>query len=153
MPRLLLLLALIWIPFLSIFGFANPTLAASVGDSYPHIAFHVFAPVLLVTAFVLVQRFRLSAPTRLQRALAWILTVTVPLAVLGNLVELVAAVVRLAQDGWVSLPTPDVFAPGSHLHALAANVTVPSLMVSMLAAGMLVLSAALQGRRKLEPVG
>ena len=145
MKRLVLLVALIWVPFLSIFLFA------SLGDtSYPHIAFHVFALALLVPGVVVAHRVRLAVTTRTQRLLGGILAVTVPLAVVGNFLELVTAVVRLAQDGWVNQDTSDIWEEGSHVWV--ANLTVPSMMASMLIALVLVAATAVQGRRRLEPV-
>jgi hypothetical protein len=64
--------------------------------------------------------------------------------------ELVTAVVRLAEDGWVNKDTADVFVRGPH--AVVATLTVPSMMLSMLGALALVAVAAVQGRRRLETV-
>lgn len=150
MKRPLVLVALVWVPFVSIFGFASPALADAVGDSHPHVAFHVFSPALLVGALVLARRMVHEAATRSQRVLLRVLLVTVSVAVVGNLVELVAAVRRLAADGWQSLRTPDVF-EGPGLHQVGANLTIPGLMVSMLLVLAFALTAALQGRRRLEP--
>jgi hypothetical protein len=145
----LLLLALTWVPFVSLFAFASPAVSEALGDSYPHMAFHVASPALLATAFLVARRFRGVAPTRLQRTLTGVLLVTLPLAVLGNLLELAAAVRRFAEDGWVSRPTPDIF-EGGGAHAWAANLTVPAHMLSMLVVLVLVVTAAVQGSRRLE---
>ena len=139
------LLVLVWVPFLAVFAFASPSVIDAAGDSYPHVAFHVLSLALLVPAVLTARSWLPAAPTRTQRVCTRILLVTVPLAVLGNLVELAAAVLRLAQDGWESLRTPGIFEEGVHLWA--ANLTVPSLMVSMLAAMVLVIAHAVQGRR------
>ena len=150
MKRPLVLVALVWVPFVSIFGFASPALADAVGDSHPHVAFHLFSPVLLVAALVLARRMLGEAATRTQRVLLRVLLVTVAVAVLGNVFELVAAVRRLAADGWQSLRTPEVF-EGPGLHQVGANLTIPGLMVSMLLVLALALAVLLQGRRRLEP--
>jgi hypothetical protein len=144
----LLVLALTWVPFLSLFAFASPAVSGSLGDSYPHIAFHLFSPALLATAFVVTRRFLRTAPTRLQRVLAGVLVVTLPLAVVGNILELATAVLRFAEDGWVSRPTPDIFETGAH--AWAANITVPAHMLSMVTGLVLVVAVAVQGTRRLE---
>jgi hypothetical protein len=145
----LLLLALTWVPFISLFAFASPAVSEGLGDSYPHMAFHVVSPALLAGAFLVARRFRSDAPTRLQRALAGVLMVTLPLAMLGNLLELAAAVRRFAQDGWVSRPTPDIF-EGGGAHAWAANLTIPAHMLSMAVVLVLVVSVAVQRSRRLE---
>lgn len=146
MKRPLVLVALVWVPFLSIFGFASPVVADALGDSHPHVAFHLVSPALLVPAVLLARRQLREADTRAQRVLLRVLTVTLGVAVVGNVVELVAAVRRLAADGWVSLRTPDVF-EGPGLHQVGANLTIPSLMVSMLLVLVLALATLLQGRR------
>lgn len=145
MKRHWVLVALIWSPFLSIFGFA------SLGDSsYPHIAFHLFALALLVPAAVLARRAGSATASRTQRVLGRVLFVSLPLAVLGHLLELGAAVVRFGQDGWVNRDTADVWEEGPHLWA--SNLTVPVMMVSMLAVGALAVATELRSRRRLEPV-
>lgn len=74
MRRALLVLALVWVPFLSIFGFA------AIGDSsHPHIAFHLVAIPLLVGAFVVLRRLRRDGG-RTVRVVAAVLLVTVALA-------------------------------------------------------------------------
>lgn len=145
----LLLLALIWLPFVTIFAFANPSLTERVGDSHPHVVYHLLAAGLLVGAILVVRRLRAGRLTRAGRAATAVLLVTLPLAILGNLAELVTAVSRLAEDGWESLLTPDLFEEGAH--ATAASLTIPSLMLSMVTALTLVVIVAL-GRRRLEPV-
>ena len=146
MRRLLLLTALTWLPFLSIFFFA------SQGDtSFWHISIHVFALTLLGWGCRVAWSARSAAATPAQRALGWVLSVTLPLAVLGHVLELLAAVVRLGQDGWVSKDTADLWERGPHLWA--SNLTIPAMMLSMLAVLAFVVLAATQGRRRLEPVG
>lgn len=151
MSRVLVLVALVWVPFLAVFGFASPLVADAVGDSYPHVAFHVLAPLMLVGALVIDRRLLRDAHSRSQRSLLWLLSVTLTVAVVGNLVELAAAVRRLAADGWVSLRTPDVF-EGGGLHGVGANLTIPGLMLSMVAVLALAVTVAVQHRRRLEPV-
>jgi hypothetical protein len=146
MKRPLLLMALVWVPFVSIFAFAAPSLADRVGDSHPHVAFHVLSAVLLAAAFVLARRLLREATGRTQRILLRVLSVTVAVAVVGNLVELAAAVRRLADDGWQSLRTPDVF-EGPGLHAWGANLTIPGLMLSMVVVLAFVTVTAFGGRR------
>jgi MFS superfamily sulfate permease-like transporter len=150
--RMVLLVALIWVPFLAIFGFASPAVTDAIGDSYPHMAFHVLAAVLLVSALVLLVRLRRETPDRLPRVLFGILTVTVSVAVIGNLVELVAAVNRFASDGWVSRRTEDLFGPHAGLHTLGANLTIPALMASMVLVLVSTGVTALKRRRNLESV-
>jgi hypothetical protein len=101
-------------------------------------------------ATVVAWRSRQATATRAQQVLIWILSVTVPLAVLGIALELLTAVVRLGQDGWVNRDTADVWVQGPH--AVVANLTIPSLMISMLAVLVLVVTVAVQGRRRLESV-
>lgn len=145
MRRVLVLAALVWVPFLSLFAFA------AMGDrSHPHLAFHVFALALLVPAAVLAQRLRTGVTTRTQRALAWVLAVAVPLAVVGHVLELGVAVSRFAADGWVDRDTSDLWVSGPH--QWAANLTVPAMMIAMLASVVLLGATVLQGRRRLEPV-
>ena len=146
MKRLSVLLVLVWLPFVSIFGFASPALTEEVGDSYPHMAFHVFSPLLLGGAFVNARGLHREAGTRLQRGLLRGLTVTLPLAVLGNLAELGTAVARFAGDDWESRATPDVFEE-SGPHLWASNLTIPTLMASMLLVLALLVAHAVQSRR------
>jgi hypothetical protein len=138
--RALVLAALVWVPFLSIFWFA------SQGDtSHPHLAFHVVALGLLVPAAVLAWRARASVPTRAQRALAWVLSFTLPLAVAGHVVELGVALQRFAADGWVDRDTSDLWVSGPH--QWAANLTVPAMMLSMVCTLALVVLSAVGARR------
>ena len=145
MQRPLLMLALIWVSFLLVFPFA-----AQGDTSYLHISAHSLQLPLLGFATALVWRSRQAAATRAQQVLIWILSVTVPLAVLGVALELLTAVVRLGQDGWVNRDTADVWVQGPH--AVVANLTIPSLMISMLAVLVLVVTVAVQRRRRLESV-
>lgn len=133
MPRPLVLVALVWVPFLSIFGFA------AMGDrSHPHLAFHLVALALLVPATVLAWRIRSIARTRAQRVLGGVLSVTVPVAVVGHLLELAVALDRFAADGWVDRDTADLWVSGPH--QWAANVTIPAMLLSMVVSLALVLS-------------
>lgn len=142
----LILLGLVWIAFLVVFPFA------AMGDtSFLHIGFHLVQMPLLVTATVLAWRYRRAAVTRTQRVLGWVLSVSLPAAVVGVVLELVTAVVRLGEDGWVNKDTADVWERGPH--ALVASLTVPSLMVSMLAVLALVATTAVKGRRHAETDG
>ncbi len=146
MKRPVLIAVLAWAAFFAFIFFA------SLGDSsFPHIAAHVVQLALLVPAVRLIWQMKKVLPTRLQRVLSWSLSVTLPLAVVGISIELVAAVVRLGQDGWVNKETHDIWEHGAHMWA--ANLTVPSLMLSMVASLVLVAAAAIQRRRRLEPVG
>lgn len=150
--RMVLLVALIWVPFLAIFGFASPAVTDAIGDSYPHMAFHALAAVLLVNALVLLVRLRRETPDRPRRVVFGILTVTVSVAVIGNLVELVAAVSRFVSDGWVSRRTEDLFGPDAGLHTLGANLTIPALMASMVLVLVATALTAVKRRRSLESV-
>ena len=139
----LTLLGLVWIAFLTIFPFA------AAGDtSFLHIAAHLVQLPLLVAATLLAWRQRRRATTRVQHALGWVLAVSVPAAVVGVGLELVTAVVRLAEDGWVNRDTADVFESGPH--ALVASLTGPSMMFSMLA---VLAPVRVVGLRRRSPVG
>jgi len=136
----------VWIAFLAIFPFA------AAGDtSFLHIGFHVVQLPMLLAATLLAWRQRRASVTRAQRALGWVLSVSVPAAVVGVGLELVTAVARLAEDGWVNRDTADVWERGPH--AVVASLTIPSMMVSMLAVLALVVTAAVQGRRRPEDGG
>lgn len=152
MKRPLVLLALVWVPFVLIFGFAAPPLVDALGDSHPHIAFHLVSGSALAAAFVGVRRRLRDVRSGVQRVLMRVLLVTLPLAVLGNALELLAAVRRLAADGWVSRRTEDLFGPDGGLHAVAANLTVPAHMVSMVVTLAVVVVHVVHGRRRLESV-
>jgi hypothetical protein len=143
------LVALVWVPFVSIFAFAAPALVERVGDSHPHIAFHIVAAGLLVWATLVALRLRrtTSPDARAARLLLGALLVSIPAAVLGNLLELLAAVGRLADDGWESRRTEDLFGDDGGLHFLASNLTIPALMLSMLLTLVVATGAAIQGRR------
>ena len=144
MSRPLTLLALVWAPFLSIFVFA------SQGDtSALHISSHLLALALLVPATVLVWRMRPEAPTAASRWILSLMSATVPIAVLGHVGELAVAIQRLARDGWVNRDTADIWVAGPHVWA--ANVTVPSMMASMLAVLVLAVATSVARRRRLEP--
>lgn len=142
LARPLRLLLLVWAPFVTIFAFASPAVVDVFGDSHPHIVFHVLAALLLVVAVLQLRRWRPEATTRVQRAASAVLLVTLPLAVVGNLAELVTAVARLADDGWESRLTPDLFETGAH--ATVAGVTIPAMMLSMLTVTVLVVAVAFQ---------
>lgn len=145
MKRPLLLLALVWASFLVFLPFA------AAGDtSLLHISAHVIQLPMLIFAVLAVWRFRATATTRTPRVLGWVLSVTLPLAVVAISVELISALVRLGQDGWVNRATPDIWETG--VHYWAASLAVPALMLSMLAVLVLVLTSAVQGRRRLESV-
>lgn len=141
--RHLLLIALIWLPFLML-----PAFAAFGDTSYPHIAFHVVAIPMLVGAVVLVRRLRAGSASTAQRRICTALLIFVPLAVLGHVAELATALVRFAQDGFVNRDTADVWVSGPHFHA--ANVTVPSMMLAMVTVLVLAATAAVQSRSKKE---
>ena len=139
MSRPLTVLALVWAPFLSIFVFA------SQGDtSALHISAHLLALALLVPAAVMVWRLRAAAPSGVRRWTLLLLSVTVPAAVVGHVGELGVAVARLAQDGWVNLDTHDVWEAGPHLWI--SNLTIPAMMLSMVATVVLVVATALSRR-------
>ena len=139
MTRPLTLLALVWAPFLSIFVFA------SQGDtSALHITSHLFALGLLVPATAMVWRWRPEAPTTASRWILTLLSATLLVAVLGHLGELVVAVQRLAQDGWVNRDTADIWEHGPHV--TISNVTIPAVLLSMLLTAALVLVTLLQRR-------
>ena len=141
-PRPWLLAALVWVPFLSVFLFA------SLGDtSALHLSSHVLALALLVPAALLVYR-QATARTRAQRVSLAVLRVSIPLAVVGHVLELGTAVQRLADDGWVNRDTSDVWVEGPHVWA--ANLTVPAMLVSMIGVLVLAVSTTLV-RRRPEP--
>lgn len=143
MRRALLVVALVWVPFLSIFGFA------AIGDSsHPHIAFHLVAIPLLVSAFVVCRRLRHEGG-RAVRVVTSVLLVTVALAVAGHLAELAVALARFAQDGFANRDTADLWEHGPHVWA--SNVTVPAMMLSMLGSVVLVVVGAVARRRRPEP--
>ena len=140
MSRPLTVLALVWVPFLSIFVFA------SQGDtSALHISSHLLSLALLLPAATMVWRLRATAPSGVRRWTLLLLSVTVPAAVVGHVGELGVAVVRLAQDGWVNMDTHDVWESGPHLWI--SNLTIPAMMLSMAATVVLVVAAALNRRR------
>lgn len=141
-----LLLGLVWAAFLVIFPFA-----AQGDTSYLHITAHLVQLPLLGVATALVWRSRRSMPHRAQRSLGWVLSVSVPAAAVGVILELVTAIVRLRDDGWVNRDTADVWEHGTH--AMVANLTIPSLMISMLLTLVLVVTAAVQNRRRPEQGG
>ena len=133
-----LLATLVWVPFLSVFAFA------SLGDtSALHITSHLFALACLAPASMLALRLRRTAPTRFGRGVLTVLVVALPLSVAGHLLELVTAVVRLAEDGWTNQDTADIWVEGPHVWA--ANLTVPSMMVAMLGTLVLVVATAVAG--------
>ena len=140
------LLALIWLPFLAIFAFAAPSVTDELGDSHPHVAFHLVSGLLLALAFVTARRLHAGARTRAQRGVLRGLTVTLPLAVLGNLLELGVALARLAEDGWRSRATPEVFEDAAP-HLWASNLTIPAHLGSMLLVLGLLVLVAVQRRR------
>ncbi|WP_377642913.1 hypothetical protein [Oryzobacter terrae] len=143
MKRVLLLAALVWAPFLSVFLFA------ALGDtSALHVTSHVFALALLVPAVRVALLLRREGPSGVGLLLVRVLLVAVPLAILGHVLELGTAVVRLAEDGWVNRDTADIWVEGPHVWA--ANITVPSMMVSMLVVVALAVVTSVSRRRRLE---
>lgn len=147
--RILLLVALIWLPFLMLPAFA------SFGDtSYPHIAFHVLAIPMLIGAFVLVRRLLPETDGTARRWMLRALLLFVPLAVIGHVVELATAVARFAQDGFVNRNTADIWVSGTHSYA--AHLTIPSMMLAMVTVLALAVTTAVQRRSRKEsstPVG
>ena len=139
--RILLLVALIWLPFLML-----PAFAAFGDTSYPHIAFHVLAIPMLVGAVVLTRRLLGETTSTATRWMLRALLLFVPLAVVGHVAELATAVARFAQDGFVNRNTADVWVSGPHFHA--ANVTIPSMMLAMITVLVLAVTAAVQGRSR-----
>lgn len=137
-----LLLALVWAPFLSLFVFAAGFWG---GATYSHVLFHVLALALLGWAFAELRTARLSSASRSRRVLTLVLSVSLPLAILGHGVELVTAVVRLVDEGWANVDTDDIFEEG--VHAWAANLTVPMMLLSMLTTLALVIVTAVERRR------
>jgi hypothetical protein len=142
-----LLLALVWAPFLSLFVFAA---AFWGGDSYSHVLFHVLALALLGWAFAELRAARPPSTSRSRRVLTLLLSVSLPLAILGHGVELVMSVVRLVEEGWANVDTDDIFEEG--VHAWAANITVPMMLLSMLTTLALVIVTAVQRRRGSDTV-
>jgi hypothetical protein len=143
--RLLMLSALVWLPFLSLFVFA------SFGNtSVLHIAHHTIALGLLVPAVRVTWRHRRDAATRTTRILTGALSVVLPLGTLGHAVELAIAIGRYASDGFANLDTTDLFDHGPH--AAVATVTAPAMLTSMLLVVALTVITAVQGRRVLESV-
>ena len=141
--RHLMLIALIWLPFLML-----PAFAAFGDASYPHIAFHVLAIPMLVGAAVLVRRLLAQTESTAQRRICKALLLFVPLAVLGHLAELATALARFADDGFVNRDTADVWVSGPHFHA--ANVTIASMMLAMVTVLVLAVTVAVQGRSRKE---
>ena len=139
--RILLLVALVWLPFLMLPAFA------SFGDtSYPHIAFHVLAIPMLVGAFVVARRLLAGTDSTARRWMLRALLLFLTLAVVGHVAELATAIARFAQDGFVNRNTADVWESGPHFHA--ANVTIPSMMLAMITVVVLAVTATVQGRSR-----
>lgn len=141
--RTLMLIALIWLPFLML-----PAFAAFGDTSYPHIAFHVLAIPMLVAAFVLGRRLLVETDSTAQRWMLRALLLFLPLAVVGHVAELATALARFAQDGFVNRNTADVWESGPHFHA--ANVTIPSMMLAMVTVLALAVVVAVQTRSRKE---
>ena len=147
--RILMLVALIWLPFLML-----PAFAAFGDTSYPHIAFHVLAIPMLVGAVVLTRRLLVETDGTARRWMLRALLLFVPLAVIGHVAELATAIARFAQDGFVNRNTADVWEAGPHFHA--ANITIPSMMLAMVTVLALAVTTAVQRRSRREsstPVG
>jgi hypothetical protein len=137
--RILLLVALIWLPFLML-----PVFAAFGDTSYPHIAFHVLAIPMLVGAVVLTRRLLGETTSTARRWMLRALLLFVPLAVVGHVAELATAIARFAQDGFVNRNTADVWESGPHFHA--ANITILSMMLAMVTVLALAVTAVVQAR-------
>lgn len=147
--RTLLLVALIWLPFLML-----PAFAAFGDTSYPHIAFHLLAIPMLVAAVVLARRLLVDTDGTARRWMLRALLLFVPLAVIGHVAELATAIARFAQDGFVNRNTADVWESGPHFHA--ANITIPSMMLAMVTVLALAVTTAVQrrsGKESSSPVG
>lgn len=107
--------------------------------------FHVLALTLLAWALIELRRTARLLPTgRLRRVLTLVLFVSLLLAMVGHGVELVAAMARLVEEGWANVDTDDIFEEG--VHAWAANLTVPMMMISMLTALALVVVTTVHRR-------
>ena len=141
--RTLMLIALVWLPFLML-----PAFAAFGDTSYPHIAFHVLAIPMLVAAFVLGRRLLVETESTAQRWMLRALLLFLPLAVAGHVAELATALARFAQDGFVNRNTADVWESGQHFHD--ANVTIPSMMLAMVTVLALAVVVAVQTRSRKE---
>lgn len=139
--RILLLITLVWLPFLMLPAFA------SFGDtSYPHIAFHVLAIPMLVGAVVVTRRVLGETDSTARRWMLRALLLLLPLAVAGHVAELATAIVRFAQDGFVNRDTADIWVSGTHSHA--ANLTIPSMLLAMVTVLALAVTVAVQGRSR-----
>jgi hypothetical protein len=137
--RILLLVALIWLPFLML-----PAFAALGDTSFPHIAFHVVVIPMLVGAVLVTRSLLGETDSTARRWMLRALLLFVPLAVVGHVAELATAIARFAQDGFVNRNTADIWEAGPHFHA--ANVTIPSMMLAMVTVLALAATAAVQGR-------
>ncbi len=141
--RILLLIALIWLPFLML-----PVFAAFGDTSYPHIAFHVLAIPMLVAALVVTRGLLRETDAGARLWLLRALFVFVALAMVGQAAELVTAIVRFAQDGFVNRDTADIWVSGPHFHA--ANLTIPSMMLAMITVLVFAVTAVVQGRSRAD---
>jgi hypothetical protein len=139
--RILLLVALIWLPFLMLPAFA------SFGDtSHPHIAFHVVAIALLVAALVHARRLLRVTDSSALRWMLRALLLFVSLGVVGHVAELATAMARFAEDGFVNRDTADVWVSGPHFWA--ANLTIPSLLLAMVTVLVVAVTVAVRGRSR-----
>lgn len=119
-------MVLIWLPFLLIFAFA-----ARGDTSALHIGFHVSALTLLIGCVAVLRRGVGRWPPRFTQALGRLLQVSVGVSIVGHLLELGVAFLRLGQDGFRNRDTADLWQHGPHVWA--ANLTVPAMLISQLA--------------------
>lgn len=113
--------------------------------------FHILALALLGWALIELRRTaRLPSTSRSRRVVTLVLFASLLLAIMGHVVELVTALARLVEEGWANVDTEDIFEEG--LHAWAAKLTVPMMMLSMLTALALVIVTTVQHRKGTDSV-
>lgn len=139
--RMLLLVVLVWLPFVML-----PLFAAFGDTSHPHLAFHLLAIPVLVAALLLARRLLADIDSTAGRWMGRTLLLFVGLGVVGHVAELATAVVRFAEDGFVNRDTADVWESGPHFWA--ANLTIASLMLAMVTVLVLAVTVAVQERAR-----
>ena len=113
----------------------------------PHAVFHAVYPIVAVGAIVVLLRFRSWSASNVMRGLLMALIIAQAAVILGHLGEEIAVL----QHGAMAAPGSLFTAPD---HMMAANITVPGLLISQPLLIAVTITAAIlvwRTRRRLRP--
>jgi hypothetical protein len=144
--RVLVVWALVALPF----AVGSVLIATGATDAFlPHAVFHAVYPFVAAGAIVVLLRFRSWSASNVMRGLVIALIIAQAAVILGHLGEEIA----VQRHGAMAAPG-SLFTAADHM--MAANVTVPGLLLSQLLLIAVTITAAIlawRTRRKVRPQG